>query len=55
MRYFFSLLMLGGLFSIVPAQSRQETIEKFNDLKNQAVMLEKKNLSPDKKDIETAL
>ncbi|MDQ3712353.1 MAG: BON domain-containing protein [Acidobacteriota bacterium] len=55
MRYFIFLILLSGLFSIVSAQNRQENIEKFNDLKNQAKILEKKILSPDKKDIETAL
>ncbi len=55
MRYLIFLLLLGGLFSTVSAQNRQETIEQFNDLKNQAKILEKKILSPDVKDIETAL
>lgn len=55
MRYLIFLLLLGRLFSVVSAQNRQETIENFNDLKNQAKILEKKILSPDKKDIETAL
>lgn len=54
MRYLIFLLLMGGLFSIVPAQNRQENVEKFNDLKNQALVLEKSILSPDKKDFEIA-
>jgi hypothetical protein len=41
--------------STIFAQNRQETIEQFNNLKNQAQVLERKILSPDKKDIETAM
>ena len=55
MRYFVFLLLFGGLFSTVSAQDRQQTLEKFNDIKNQAKVLERKILSPDEKDIETAL
>ncbi len=54
MRYLIFLLLLGGLFSTVSAQNRQKNVEKFNDLINQAKILEKSILSPDKKDIETA-
>lgn len=55
MRFLIFLIFFGGLVSITPAQNRQENIEKFNDLKNQAKVLEKKILSPDEKDVETAL
>lgn len=54
MRYLIFLMLLGGLFSIVSAQNRQESVEKFNDLKSQAKILEKSIMSPDKKDIEIA-
>lgn len=54
MRYVFILVLLGGLFSGASAQDRQEAIEKFNDLKNQAKILEQKILLPDKKDSEIA-
>ncbi len=54
MRYLIFLILVGGLFSGASAQDRQEVIEKFNDLKNQAKVLEQKILSPDKKDFETA-
>ncbi len=54
MRYFIFLILLGGLFSTVSAQDRQKDVEKFDDLKNQAKVLEKSILSPDKKDVVTA-
>ena len=49
------ILILISIFSIgVSAQSRQKAIEKFNDLRNQAQIQERKILSPDAEDIETA-
>jgi hypothetical protein len=54
MRFFKFLLLLFTLSIVVTAQSRQQAIEKFNDLKNQALIQEKRILSPDKEDVEKA-
>ena len=54
MRYLIFLILLGGFFSVVPAQNRQEALEKFNDLGEQAKNYEKIILSPAKEDIEIA-
>ncbi len=54
MRFFKTLLLLFTLSIGVTAQSRQQAIEKFNDLKNQAEIQEKSILSPDKEDVERA-
>lgn len=49
------ILILFSIFSIgVSAQSRQQAIEKFNDLRNQAQIQERKILSPDAEDVEAA-
>jgi hypothetical protein len=48
-------LILISIFSIgISAQSRQQAIEKFNDLRNQAQIQERKILSPDAEDVEAA-
>ena len=48
----FTLFILFISFSFgISAQTRQQAIEKFNDLKAQAEIQEKIILSPDKKDI----
>lgn len=54
MRFFKPLLLLFVLSTCITAQSRQQAIEKFNDLKNQAEIQEKRILSPDKEDFENA-
>lgn len=54
MRFFKSLLLIFTLLISVSAQSRQQAIERFNDLKNQAEIQEKRILSPDKEDFENA-
>ena len=52
---FLKLLFLVFTLSIgISAQSRQQAIEKFNDLKNQAEIQEKRILSPDPEDFEKA-
>lgn len=51
----FTIILLFVSFSLsIFAQNRQQAIEKFNDLKNQAEIQEKIILSPDKKDVEEA-
>ncbi len=54
MRAFTILVLFVISFSLVSAQNRQQAIEKFKDLKNQAEIQEKIILSPDKEDIEKA-
>lgn len=54
MRFVKSLLLIFTLSIGVSAQTRQQAIEKFNDLKNQAKGLEKIILPPDKEDVEKA-
>lgn len=54
MRFFKSLFLLFALSIVVSAQTRQQAIDKFNDLKNQAKGLEKIILPPDKEDVEKA-
>jgi hypothetical protein len=54
MRFFKPLLLLFTLTISITAQSRQQAIEKFNDLKNQALIQEKRILAPDKEDVEKA-
>jgi hypothetical protein len=54
MRIFLLSFWVAALFSNISAQTRQEAIGKLTELKNQAAVLEKTVLSPDKKDIEAA-
>lgn len=54
MRIFLLSVTIAVFASAIFAQNRQETIEQFNNLKNQAKIMEKKILSPDNKDIEAA-
>ncbi len=54
MRFFRPLLLLFTLTISITAQSRQQAIEKFNDLKNQTLIQEKRILAPDKEDVEKA-
>ena len=54
MRIFLLSFWIAVLFSNISAQTRQEAIGKLTELKNQAAVLEKTILSPDKKDIEAA-
>jgi hypothetical protein len=54
MRIFLLSVFIAVIVSAGFAQSWQETIEQFNNLKNQAKILEKRILSPDKRDIEAA-
>jgi hypothetical protein len=46
--------LIAVLFSAVVAQTREDALEKFKDLKSQTEVLEKTILSPDKKDLEAA-
>ncbi len=54
MRFFKALFLLYTLSIGISGQSRQQAIEKFNDLKSQAEIQEKRILSPDKEDFEKA-
>lgn len=54
MRFFKPSLLLFALSISITAQSRQQAIEKFNDLKSQAEIQEKRILSPDREDVEKA-
>ncbi len=54
MRFFKLTLLLFTLTVSITAQFRQQAIEKFNDLKNQAEIQEKRILLPDKEDFENA-
>ncbi len=54
MRVFTIIFIFAGFSLNIFAQNRQQTIEKFNDLKIQAQVQEKLILSPDKKDLQEA-
>ncbi|CAN5151296.1 hypothetical protein BH20ACI1_BH20ACI1_11160 [soil metagenome] len=54
MRFFTLFLLLVSFSFGISAQTRQQAIEKFKDLKDQAEIQEKIILSPDKKDVEEA-
>ena len=54
MRYFVFLFLSAVLFSVVPAQTREEAINELNKLKQKAGSLEEIILSPNKSDYEAA-
>jgi hypothetical protein len=55
MRYLlFTFLCVSFLSTIISAQTRQQAIDNLSKLKEEAVILEKIILSPDKQDIESA-